>query len=138
MDCNCSSNGSSYPENLSYPQMTSHGRNPICGDNACYDELSGTGIPLAMAYVLWQKWGNLYDPGRGLQIGTIFADLDMPFLGCKNTNKSQTGIFPRSSGNRNSYSSQNNSNSCGCNNTNPRMQQRRNNNSECGRRCSGV
>lgn len=37
--------------------------------------------PLAMAYVPWQKWGNLYCGSKAFGRGTIFADLDLPFLG---------------------------------------------------------
>ena len=36
---------------------------------------------LAMAYVPWQTWDNIYHPRMALQRGTIFADLDMPFCG---------------------------------------------------------
>lgn len=36
---------------------------------------------LAMAYVPWQKWGNLYQPDEGFHRGTIFQDLDLPFTG---------------------------------------------------------
>ena len=34
-----------------------------------------------MAYVPWQQWQNIYEPCRGLERGTIFEDLDKPFLG---------------------------------------------------------
>ncbi len=36
---------------------------------------------LAMAYVPIQKYGNLYSDNKGLQAGTMFADLDKPFCG---------------------------------------------------------
>lgn len=36
-------------------------------------------LPLAMAYVPWQKWGDLYEPSKGLMVGTVFKDLDYPF-----------------------------------------------------------
>lgn len=39
------------------------------------------GMPLAMAYVPWQNWQNLYDPEKGLCQGTIFSELDKPFWG---------------------------------------------------------
>ncbi len=42
----------------------------------CLEEL-----PLAMAYVPMQKWGELYAPAVGLERGTIFPDLDLPFIG---------------------------------------------------------
>ena len=38
-------------------------------------------FPLAMAYVPWQQFRNLYDLDRALQVGTIFAELDKPFTG---------------------------------------------------------
>jgi len=38
---------------------------------------------LAMAYVPWQQWEDLYDEDTALQRGTLFAQLDKPFLGRK-------------------------------------------------------
>lgn len=40
--------------------------------------------PIAMAYVPWQEWQNVYDPKRALSRGTIFAELDLPFTGQPN------------------------------------------------------
>lgn len=37
--------------------------------------------PIAMAYVPWQKWRDIYDPRVGYRQGTIFKELDKPFLG---------------------------------------------------------
>jgi hypothetical protein len=36
---------------------------------------------LAMAYVPWQRWCNTYEPAEALCHGTIFPELDLPFLG---------------------------------------------------------
>ena len=36
---------------------------------------------LAMAYVPMQKWSKPYDPDAGLSRGTVFPELDLPFLG---------------------------------------------------------
>lgn len=36
---------------------------------------------LAMAYVPWQKWENMYDDEMALEIGTAFPSLNLPFLG---------------------------------------------------------
>lgn len=36
---------------------------------------------LAMVYPPRQVWRNLYDPDVGLERGTIFCELDMPFSG---------------------------------------------------------
>lgn len=37
--------------------------------------------PLAMAYVPWQEWKNIYNPDVAFRRGTIFAELDLPFCG---------------------------------------------------------
>lgn len=37
--------------------------------------------PLAMAYVPMQQWCETYEPAEGLHRGTIFPELDLPFLG---------------------------------------------------------
>lgn len=39
------------------------------------------GLPIAMAYVPWQCWGETYKPAEGWNRGTIFPELDLPFLG---------------------------------------------------------
>jgi len=38
-------------------------------------------FPIGMTYVPMQSWENLYCPSRALEQGTLFADLDKPFLG---------------------------------------------------------
>ena len=40
------------------------------------------GLPLAMAYVPNQKFREIYDIVTGLMQGTIFKELDKPFIGC--------------------------------------------------------
>lgn len=39
--------------------------------------------PVGMAYVPYQKWKNVYEPSVALERGTVFQDLDKPFLGEK-------------------------------------------------------
>ena len=39
-------------------------------------------LPLAIAYVPWQKWKNVMCAKDGIEHGTIFADLVLPFHGC--------------------------------------------------------
>ena len=44
-------------------------------------------MPLAMAYVPWQRWQNIYDAEKGFCNGTIFQELNLPFFGvggCQN------------------------------------------------------
>lgn len=38
-------------------------------------------LPLAMAYVPMQKWGELYTSSVALDRGTLFPPLDLPFIG---------------------------------------------------------
>lgn len=38
-------------------------------------------VSLGMAYVPWQQWRDLYDPVLGFERGTIFSELDKPFIG---------------------------------------------------------
>ena len=39
------------------------------------------GYPLASVYAPLQEWRELYDEERALAQGTLFAELDKPFLG---------------------------------------------------------
>lgn len=36
-------------------------------------------MPLAMAYVPFQQWGEVYDDSEALDRGTLFPELDLPF-----------------------------------------------------------
>lgn len=36
-------------------------------------------MPLAMAYVPWQRWENILEADKGFHCGTIFRDLRKPF-----------------------------------------------------------
>lgn len=38
------------------------------------------GMPTAMGYVPWQQWGQTYPLEQGLNRGTIFPELDLPFV----------------------------------------------------------
>ena len=44
-------------------------------------------MPLAMAYVPMQKWRNIYEADVGLDRGTMFCELDLPFLGDRRDGK---------------------------------------------------
>lgn len=37
-------------------------------------------LPLAMAYVPWQRWGETYSAGDALTYGTVFTQLYLPFM----------------------------------------------------------
>lgn len=36
---------------------------------------------IAMAYVPWQQFGDLYEPDKALSVGTVFPELNKPFVG---------------------------------------------------------
>ncbi len=67
------------PYNMNMPARNE--RSCGCNSNsACIDDpLSG--LPVAMAYVPWQTWKDLYEIDKALEVGTIFEELDKPFLG---------------------------------------------------------
>ena len=50
------------------------GNSDRCADNRSTD------MPIAMAYVPMQRWNQVYDMSRGLTRGTIFPELDLPFV----------------------------------------------------------
>ena len=53
-----------------------------CRGNELMPEQGGAfvGYPLAMVYAVEQPFRNINDPTTGLAAGTIFAELDLPFL----------------------------------------------------------
>lgn len=51
------------------------------GMGGCPDSLES--MPLAMAYVPRQKWNTTYTLEEGLERGTIFPELDLPFTGMR-------------------------------------------------------
>ena len=51
-----------------------------CAD-ACNRETTLSDCPIAMAYVPWQSYGNLYAQPQALRNGTVFAELNLDFAG---------------------------------------------------------
>lgn len=62
------------------PESTKRGDQPsiMCEqpDSALPKEM-----PIAMLYVPYQSWRKIYDTQVGLERGTIFEELDKPFIG---------------------------------------------------------
>ena len=52
-----------------------------CGTAACNKETTWKDCPIAMAYVPWQDYGNIYTQPQALQNGTMFAELNLDFAG---------------------------------------------------------
>lgn len=48
---------------------------------SCCEEASLKKFPVAMAYVPFQQWRNIYKPDCALDMGTIFKELYKPFMG---------------------------------------------------------
>lgn len=51
------------------------------GSQGCDKETVLSGLPIAMAYVPWQSYGNIYPLQQALQNGTMFRELDLEFAG---------------------------------------------------------
>ena len=54
-----------------------------CGSAAMNTRWGLRDHPLAMVYSPIQEWRDLYDLETGFCRGTIFTELDLPFVGCK-------------------------------------------------------
>ena len=52
-----------------------------CADAGCNKETTLSGMPIAMAYVPWQSYGNIYPLQQALHNGTMFAELNLDFAG---------------------------------------------------------
>lgn len=61
----------------SYASYGCNGRE--CSQNT--DRTLAENMALAMAYVPWQEWKQVYEPCQALEAGTIFPELNLPFLG---------------------------------------------------------
>jgi len=46
-----------------------------------YDSIDN--FPVGMCYVPWQQWNQIYDLEKGFHCGTIFPELNKPFLGSR-------------------------------------------------------
>ncbi len=54
---------------------------PLAGGNCTAGDGMPAAQPLAMAYVPMQEWRRLYTPADALKYGTLFEELNLPFLG---------------------------------------------------------
>lgn len=52
-----------------------------CADRGCNKETVLSGLPIAMAYVPWQSYGNIYPLPQALRNGTMFQELNLDFAG---------------------------------------------------------
>lgn len=73
------------PQNTSFPQVMVQPSMPSGqnGCNRCGAMVSSPdmgGMPIAMAYTPWQQWNQTYPIEKGFTRGTIFPELDLPFV----------------------------------------------------------
>ena len=52
-----------------------------CGEGAAEKTWGLRGYPLASVYSPLQDWREIYDPDTALKRGTVFKELDLPFMG---------------------------------------------------------
>ena len=52
-----------------------------CADAGCNMETTLRDYPIAMAYVPWQDYGNIYPLQQALRNGTMFQELNLDFAG---------------------------------------------------------
>ena len=63
-----------------------------------FDELRLSGrFPPAMAYVPWQRLDEMYTPETALERGTLYPELEKPFMGCT-VMSGQNGVCRRAAG----------------------------------------
>ncbi len=58
-----------------------HEQRPPAGMMPAVQGEGGAGMPLAVPFVQWQRWGCVYEPDMALRQGTVFPELDLPFCG---------------------------------------------------------
>lgn len=75
---NCTSQNEKYQNNERY---NSGNVQRDDNDNVIYSKHPH--MTLTMAYVPKQYFGEMYDLCKALKAGTLFSELDKPFLGCK-------------------------------------------------------
>ena len=72
-------------QNMRYTRrpMTSAPSSCTCRLDGCPDthDFLPSDIPLALAYVQWPNLQDIYEPCKALKRGTLFQELDKPFLG---------------------------------------------------------
>lgn len=56
--------------------------NMQCNNMNCHNNTDYiSNMPIGMAYVPWQHWNEIYDIEIGFHNGTIFPDLNKPYMG---------------------------------------------------------
>lgn len=80
-ECGCSSNAQHpvHPQPCVRPMPARSGMQQCPCGGRLPDPVGN--MQVAMAYVPWQCFKNVYEPDKALQYGTIFPELNKPFYG---------------------------------------------------------
>lgn len=78
-ECGRNNNTQNRPAPYMRQRTTSMRPSAPCPGIRQSDPLSN--MPVAMAYVPWQFFREVYEPDKALQYGTIFPELNKPFYG---------------------------------------------------------
>lgn len=58
-------------------------RDMTYGNSCCKErDTLPVSVSVAMAYVPFQQWNEIYAADKGLSVGTMFPCLNLPFVGC--------------------------------------------------------
>ena len=83
MDCGCGVPPTTIPPMMPRQQagmMYSNRMNQMPQNRMARNMRTIDGEPIGMGYVPWQQWGQTYPLERALERGTIFPELDLPFM----------------------------------------------------------
>ncbi|MCI8660431.1 MAG: spore coat associated protein CotJA [Lachnospiraceae bacterium] len=68
------------PQNTNPAPASSGGCGCGSGSSSLIPNKNGNNMPIGMAYVPWQTWGQTYSMEQGFSRGTLFPELDLPFV----------------------------------------------------------
>lgn len=72
---------SSSMQNCPCQRENMYSRETSCShENSCREDTLSQ-FPVGMGYVPWQTWQDIYELDKSFHAGTIFQELDKPFLG---------------------------------------------------------
>lgn len=83
MNTNCSYPYGDMQNQMPQPVMNRPPMPPQRGESSGilrYRDMGMEQKPLAMGYVPWQRWNQTYPMDNGFERGTIFPELDLPFV----------------------------------------------------------
>lgn len=81
-EMNCGMNNARNMSNRNmYSSRANMEKHCNCGSGCDRGDMPVDDMVIGMCYVPWQKWQDIYDMEKGFECGTIFEELDKPYLG---------------------------------------------------------